>query len=44
LLKREEIIDAACALLLESGNEGMEIKDIMDRINATKGCIYYQFK
>ncbi len=44
LLKREEIIDAAYALLLERGYEDMGIQDIIDRINATKGCIYYHFK
>ncbi|MGC8555287.1 MAG: TetR/AcrR family transcriptional regulator [Candidatus Acidulodesulfobacterium sp.] len=44
MLKREEIIDAAYNLLLEKGYEGMGIQDILDKINATKGCIYYHFK
>ena len=44
MLKREEIIDAAYSLLLEKGYEGMGIQDILDKINATKGCVYYHFK
>ena len=44
MLKREEIIDAAYNLLLEKGYEGTGIQDILDKINATKGCIYYHFK
>ncbi len=42
--KRIEIIDTAYTLMLEKGYEDMGIQDIINNINATKGCIYYYFK
>ncbi len=42
--KRTEIIDAAYAIMLEKGYEDMGLQDIINNINATKGCIYYYFK
>ncbi len=44
MLKRSEILDVAYVLLLERGYDGTSIQDIIDRINATKGCLYYHFK
>ncbi|MDA8053236.1 MAG: TetR/AcrR family transcriptional regulator [Deltaproteobacteria bacterium] len=44
MLKRSEILDAAYNLLLKKGYEDMSIQDIIDKINATKGCLYYHFK
>jgi TetR/AcrR family transcriptional repressor of nem operon len=42
--KRTEIIDAAYAIMLEKGYEDMGLQDIINNIDATKGCIYYYFK
>ena len=44
MLKRSEILDAAYNLLLKKGYEDTSIQDIIDKINATKGCLYYHFK
>ncbi len=41
--KRIEIIDTAYTLMLEKGYEDMGIQDIINNINATKGCIYYLY-
>ena len=41
---REEIINAAFELMLEKGYEDTGIQDILSKIGATKGCIYYYFK
>ena len=37
-------MDAAYNLLLKKGYEDTSIQDIIDKINATKGCLYYHFK
>ncbi len=42
-IKRKEIIDASFELMLTKGYEGTSIQDITDKINATKGLIYYYF-
>jgi TetR/AcrR family transcriptional repressor of nem operon len=42
-IKRKEIIDATLELMLTKGYEGTSIKDITDKINATKGLIYHYF-
>lgn len=44
MLKRSEILEVTYNLLLERGYEDTGIQDIIDKINATKGCLYYHFK
>ena len=44
MLKRSEILDVSYDLMLENGYEGTGIQDIIEKINATKGCLYYHFK
>ncbi|MCL4322018.1 MAG: TetR/AcrR family transcriptional regulator [Deltaproteobacteria bacterium] len=44
MLKRSEILDATYNLMLKKGYEDTSIQDIIDKINATKGCLYYHFK
>ncbi|MHB1545304.1 MAG: TetR/AcrR family transcriptional regulator [bacterium] len=41
---RNEIVNAAFELMLEKGYEDTGIQDILSKIGATKGCIYYYFK
>ena len=42
--RRKEIVNAAFELMLEKGYEDTGIQDILSKIDATKGCIYYYFK
>ncbi len=42
--RRKEIVNAAFELMLEKGYEDTGIQDILSKIGATKGCIYYYFK
>lgn len=42
--RRQEIIEITYSLLLEKGYEDMGIQDILDKLNMTKGCLYYHFK
>ncbi|MCL4542907.1 MAG: TetR/AcrR family transcriptional regulator [Deltaproteobacteria bacterium] len=44
MLKRSEILDVTYSLLLKNGYDGTSIQNIIDKINATKGCLYYHFK
>lgn len=37
-------MDVTYSLLLKKGYDGTSIQDIIDKINATKGCLYYHFK
>ena len=42
--RRKEIVNAAFELMLEKGYEDTGMQDILSKIGATKGCIYYYFK
>ena len=43
-IRRAEIMDAAMLLFMEKGYTNTTTQDIVDRVNITRGLLYYHFK
>ena len=43
-IRRTEIMDAAMILFMEKGYTNTTTQDIVDKVNISRGLLYYHFK